>query len=566
MVRSLLFVLLALLAVSCSPKGDDAVLATVGDRSITVAEFNQAWFGIKENKPPLGTDEERRSFLNDIVNKNLMELGAYDAMPELTVQQGWRLERFTRMELRKLFTKKSVHEQLQVTKAEKDLAYEQRQKDVFLDAIICFDAQTAQAVMDKVAQGEDFENLALAYSVDEGTNPEKPWEQGWVSAGRYDWQVQREVWQANPGDIVGPFHDRRLGHLVFRVVESKPIPAEDTREAMELVLDNEVREDLFFVRQDFVADSLRAAANPQYPLEGLALLMDKYYWELPEGLADDPYAGLNANRVKPEFTEEEGATIVISFDNTPDWTAQEFADRLEWYPPGLWPKGDTEEKLIERMDMMVREFLELKAGEDLGYADSAEFKTLIDKKQAEMRVNFLYHNVITPKEQPTEDEILAWFEENRERYKAPPSYRLALFSSLDGEAMAELRTKWKEGASFSSLKSEFEKTVDDLESIGDSFWIYDGQDPAVDELVINLKTGSIAELFVRNDRTYVFRVLDRRGERLVAYEEIKQRVDEDVAAVKKEEAMLNFLNRQREKYPVTINESVVAKLKDPSLS
>jgi parvulin-like peptidyl-prolyl isomerase len=374
--------------------------------------------------------------------------------------------------------------------------------------------------------------------------------------------VERALWTAELGEVVGPLENQE-GWWIFRVADSRPAPVETDRESDGPRLEDYILEPLYMARARVVQDSLRDAAGVRYPVDGRQLLLRKYYWEPPPGMEDDPMAFLNDPRMKPSFTAEEETVVVVSFVDQPDWTASEFADRLEWYGGGMWPRGHSVEQLEESMDMVVRDHLLLKAGDDIGVTSEPEYKESIEDRYAQMRVNVLYNNVITASVEPTEEDIRAWFEENRERYKATPSYRLATFWSADPEAMRALAADWRDGASFSELREKYEARVDDLQFQGDSSWIHMGNDVALDDAVTPVADGSVGEPFLRNGTWFVFKVLDRRGERLTSYEEVKEIVDRDAVTMAKERALVSFLEEQREKYAVTVDREALEAMELP---
>jgi len=524
----------------------------VGDREITVGEFRSAYEAIAPaDRPDLDDPEARSQFLQDIINKNLLELAAWETYPELTQQQQWRVERLTKTRLRSDATKRMVADQVSVTEADKDAAFARMQKDLRIDGMLLPSREMAETMMERIEKGRSFEDLCVEYSIHEAPDADKPWDLGWRSAGNFDFPMEVAVWVAPMDKVVGPLEDKGSFWLI-RVTDSRSVPAEDSREALDARLDMVVRQPVYLARQKFVQDSLRTAANPRFPDEGRDLLMAKYYWEPPEALRDDPMAYLNDPRVKPSFTAEEESVIVVQFDNATDWTAQEYADLMEWYPTGTWIRGQTHVQFNECMDMILREFLYLKAALDFGLDKDEEYIAAMDNRKNQMRVTYMYNRNVIGNVVPTEADIQVWFEENRDRYKASASYRVASFGSADGELMKQLASDWKSGMKFSEIQDKYEPLTGDLQPIGDSNWIHEGQDPGLDDHLAPIKEGGVADPFTRNDMHYVLKILGRRGERLVAYEEAKEIVDKDAATMAKERALQAFLDEQTATFGVVI--------------
>jgi hypothetical protein len=322
-------------------------------------------------------------------------------------------------------------------------------------------------------------------------------------------------------------------------------------------LELKIMEPLFMNRQKAVLDSIRADAEPYYPAEGKALLMMKYHWEPPPDAVDPTLAILDAERVTPELTPEEQEVTIIEFKNAPAWKAKEFAERLEWYPTGLWPRGETEDQVIEVLDMMTRDYLFIKAARDLGIDEEPAFVEAIKGRTLEMRVNYLYYNDIVGGYEPTEEEIAAYFEEYRDHYQAPPSYKLAFFGSKNTDVIQRLAEDWKQGMSYQDLRARYEAEDPGLETVGESTWIYEGDDEVRDSMVAPLKTGGVGDPVVEGDYAVVVKLIARRGTRLFTYDEIKDQVDEDAKTVLTDRKLNVFLEEHREKYGVRIHEEAL---------
>lgn len=545
----------------CGGGGKDPVLAEVGDRTLRGSDLSASYLRLKpEDRPDLSTPEAKRGFLQDMINKNLMELAALSLYPEMVEQQQWRFERFRRSQYEQAVSKRLIGDQVVSLPQERDLAWKNMHRDVLLDGIVVPTGEMARTMMDRLQQGSGFDELAAEYSIQESDDPEHPARLGWTVWGTYPWDMEVAAWAAAPGTVVGPFEDLKRGvWYVVRVGESREVPVEGDRQAMDEVLDMRIREPRYLVRQKVVQDSLRAAAGVSYPVTGEVLIQRKFYWEPPEHLKDDPMAYLNDPRQLPALEADEESVIVVAFENIPSWTAAEFLERVSWYPPGLWPRGHSVEQLHDVYDLMVREYLIRKAAVDLGYDKDPEVVAALQRKEMEMRVTYLYQRDVLGDLEISEDERMAWFEENRERYKAAPSYRLTTFTSADRNGIEQLRADWLQGMSFRDLREKHAPRLEDLESVGETAWIHEQNDPPLDDLVAPLDEKGISEIFSRGDRHSVVQLVARRGERLVSYEEAKKYVDEDFLNVARERKLQAFLEAQEAKFGVKVHEDRLAK-------
>ena len=354
--RPFLVPLAALLLAACGggSKGSNdgsEVLATVGDRNITAAEFADAFHRTgRADVDTADTPEGRRAFLQDLINRELMELGAYEAYPEAPIQLQWRLKRLRDGRLKDEIRNSLVTRSFQITPAMKDQLYENLSRERHLLGMLILDDAEAQYVREQLDAGAEWGPLALDHSAQWST-PQEAGDLGWQSAGSLPWELDQEVWSVPVGTTVGP-RKYPLGNYIIRVVEERPAKAPGTRQNLEALLDERLREPLHLNAQKAMLDSLEAVEQPYYPSDGMQLLQLKYYWEAQ---TENPLEYLDANRVRPTFTAEEETTIVVEFKEAPDWTAGEFADRLDWYAQGLWLRGKSMKQLRESMGLVVGE-------------------------------------------------------------------------------------------------------------------------------------------------------------------------------------------------------------------
>ena len=558
----------ALLLVGCggsdSKDSDTTVLATIGSDEITAGDY---WDAVRRmqpaGRPDLETAEARTALLGDLINKRLLERASIEMLPELGAQESLRMERYRRGQLGQLLEQLLVRSQVKISEEDKDRLYRNRQKDVHIEAILVPTEEMGEAMLDRLRRGAEFADIAAEYSILEYEDPLRPGVVGWMTSGRYPWEMEKAVWDAEPGDIVGPFEDKREGGwFVVRVGDGRSIPPEASREEMDAQLEYALIEKAYLSRQAFVQDSLRTAAEVSYPPEGEALMMFKYYWEPQDD--ENPYAYLDEPRVAPTYTAAEETVTVVRFGKFPDWSAGHFTEEhLSWSPSGLWPRGHSLEQLHEVYDRVVREYLIREGAKHYGLDASQDLADNMHRREMEMRVRLLYRDVITPGAQPTQEEIEAWFEENRERYKSAPSYRVAYFATQDRDLAEKIREEWMDGAKFTDIRDKYAAMDPDLESQGDSPFIPEGQEIALDDQVAPLDVGGFSEVFARQDHFFVVKLNARRPARLVTYEEAKEHVDQDARTVMEENKLLDFLAEQKEKWPVVIHEEAVAEMTVP---
>lgn len=560
--RLLLFAIPVLAGIGCGKGSDDPVLADVGSKQVRVSDMKLAYENMKPtDRPALATLEDKKQFLDDLINKQVMEVIAFQKYPDLTEPQTWRLKRFREKTLTDEVRQRLIKNEVVVTDAMKDTLYANMSRQRKLMGMLIPDPDAARYVRKKLDEGASFESLARDYSM-QWVSKESAGDMGWTDAGTLPYPVDVRVWSAPVGSTIGPF-DEPMGSYIIRVVDERPNEVKGSRADLDGALQQKIMEPLYMNRQKAVQDSLKQAADPYYPAEAKALLTMKYFWEPPEEKRGDPMAVLDAQRVVPTFTDSESKIVVVDFKNAPDWTAKEFSDRLSWYPGGLWPRGQSEDQLMDCLNMMVRDYLYLKAAKDMGM-ENEDLERKIDSMSRQMRVTYYYYNDVMAKYAPKQAEIDDYFQTHRDDFRAPESYKVAFFADKNKQLIENLHKDLVGGMSFADIRKKYEPQDKDLVTIGESEWIYTGQDVVRDDLISTLKEGGVSDPVTRSDVTMIYKLIARRPSRQLTYQEAKETVDKQAKAAIVDKKLTDFLNEQRDKMGVKIHEKALADVEMPS--
>jgi parvulin-like peptidyl-prolyl isomerase len=172
---------------------DDAVIATIGDRQVTVGDFvgyyqKRMEQSQPENRPSLATPADAQQMLENILNARAILISAesdgYDQHDEfIKAYTEFRDETL----LDEIITRRE--QDLTVTSAEVEDYYQQSHQEYHVSLILLYDEKEARDLMPKLRQpGTDFAALALQYSRDPSSNtnggkvaeavkysPQEPW-------------------------------------------------------------------------------------------------------------------------------------------------------------------------------------------------------------------------------------------------------------------------------------------------------------------------------------------------------------------------------------------------------
>ena len=203
-----------LILVSCGgPK--DPVVAKVGDREITLGDFNIAYNSITVfNRPPLVTYEDAEGFLQTLINKEILVEEATarglnnDPMLE-RARNNWMMEQ----SIRALY-KEVAEADIEITLAEVEDYYRRSRVQVRANQIVVKTLAAAEEIRGRLEAGEDFAALARANSIDEETRA-LGGDMGTIAHGQLNLPaLDRALFNLETGEISEPIRTSEGFHIV----------------------------------------------------------------------------------------------------------------------------------------------------------------------------------------------------------------------------------------------------------------------------------------------------------------------------------------------------------------
>ncbi|HEX7880944.1 MAG TPA: peptidyl-prolyl cis-trans isomerase [Candidatus Eisenbacteria bacterium] len=569
-----LLALPASMVLGCSSGPKDPTLATVGDHAIKLSEYTAAWQGLPDAaKPDISTPEKRMAFLNDLINKEVMEMEARRRQPELEESQRRRLHRFAETQLMNQLTTVEINNKIKVEDAEVRAVWNRMDREFHARHILVPTRDQALDIKKQLDGGAAWEAMAAEHSKDPD-NAQRGGDLGWVAAGVMVQPFEEALFSLQAGQISDPIQTR-FGYHIIKVDEVRNVERPEFESVRERVY-SLLLQQRSLARQEEFQKMLNEKAKPANQLDAIQLIDKKYYFEVPAAQANDPYALLNANRMTPAFSKEELAMPVIKFADRPDFTIQDFNEALSWMPPGLWPSG----KGLEEIETLLRQMTRTKLYRDhaisLGIEQTPEYVRTIQKKESEMRVNGLYYNGIVGSITITDTDKREFFDAHRDNYKIADRYRLSRIETPDS-AVAQLAWRnWKTGKDFEDVASMVKGLDPTAGATAATFEIPKGQSPPVDDLVFKGQVGDIIgpvhlESSVLESgqtlppRWLVAKILDIKPERQMTYEEGESFVADHAKTARAEEELKKILDTAKVTFQVKIDEAAMARVTAPMI-
>ena len=212
------------------------------------------------------------------------------------------------------------------------------------------------------------------------------------------------------------------------------------------------------------------------------------------------------------------------------------------------PSADVEAALgkvkeqYEKPEEMLRDF---NAESDDKIKEMIELQMKVERK-----INDVYAGV----PEPSDDEIRAFYEENKERFKSDEQVRVAHivkyvnWQTDEATALQEISQAHEEIRGGTPFEAVVDKYTDCADSGGDLGYVARGQMvEEFEDVVFNLSVGQCSEPFRTRFGFHLAKVYDRRPPTVPELKDIKKQVVDEVKEQKKEQALGDYLDQLRAK-------------------
>ena len=238
----------------------------------------------------------------------------------------------------------------------------------------------------------------------------------------------------------------------------------------------------------------------------------------------------------PEFYEQAEQEVADSI-----LIAQEAEKRFETIP---------EDEITPRLKEMIDAYREHGASWDMLEAQRDMMRHEI---AASLRMDKLIAELLGADNGVTEEEVRAFYEENRQEYRTPAEARsLHLMKTLNEDTTADVvfaklravREEALEGGDFEEIaKRETEKSTGDL----DLGWIpLDRPSNPFEATLFSMREGEVSPVIVYEHAMHLVKVTEVKPEKVVPYEDVREELESRALARKRREALQSLAVSLRE--------------------
>jgi len=491
-LRRIVFLLVALSLIGslgCT-KREDLVVAEVGGKKITVADFENDSRLLEDRFiPDTGGLEAKKGVLKHMINKEVM---AYKAVAAGYEKEDWFLriwDRFKNPYLIASMMDQLVRKKVTVTEQEIDDYYEKMHYEYTVSQILVTSEEQALEIRQMIIEGADFAEMAKKYSM--GAEASNGGYIGSNNIGRIHWWVEEALFGASEGDITQPLK-ASTGYTILkvhRIRKSSPIGGRDYAEKRTRA-----------IKEKKGIEQLKTRIEEEIGLEFFPEAVRIAYESLPEDVPFDDvisYKVTRENAPKPEIPEKYKDMIICQYSDS-SFTLRDFEALYEAYGLPERPRREQgHEGVILAMHKKVfNDVLVTYAEEKSKILEIPEVAEGLRKKKEGLLVQHFYEEQIWKDIMVMDFEIEEYYAENKDNLSTAEKRNFSIFVSPDKETAELVAQKAKAGENFTKLISKHTENKDEITEDGKTGLTIKGRYPGFDGVAFSLpNVGDVSDVF-----------------------------------------------------------------------
>lgn len=249
--------------------------------------------------------------------------------------------------------------------------------------------------------------------------------------------------------------------------------------------------------------------------------------------------------------EETKGSKVVAEIGSRKITLQEVDQAMDELPPWMREQFKGKEKKVEFMKKYVADELFYRKAKKLEYDKDDELRDKTTHFMKQLMVNKILEKEINDKLTIEEDDLKNYFKANQNHYKERAQARVRFIKAGMEEIAKNIVEELQKGKDFSALAREI-SLDEESAKVGGKWndWITEGKDDLgignVDDVanaIFSTPAGSISPIVKAGDYYYIFKVDEKKPERMRNYEDVQEWVKNDYMNQKMKIAYQNLLDQ-----------------------
>ncbi len=494
------------------------------------------------------TDEERVELLEDVVLRHLKSVDGFhkglDQDPGVVTEYESTLDRAAISELYRIEVRDKV-----VTDEDVHDFYEHDKEEIQASHILLnsenYDDAAAEKLLNElrtqlVDHGADFKELAKKYGEDTST-PDGSL--NWFRWGMMVQSFQEAAFALQLGEISQPVKTRYGWHLISLEGRRKLKDLKSFEDSEELIRRQVLKLKADDLRKDAEIYINRLRDGRGYSFD------EKVAAKIMTALAAVP-GGMNAGTA---LSVEDQALVIATLDN--DEIKLTFADLAASYGNRMPPISSTADLDMSVQQYIAKEFLLADDARSKGLYDSEDIKSIANASRDRKIMQIAQRMIINDKATPDEKAVLAYYENNNDKYLTDVEFTIVEILVKDEELANELVTRINGGENMRELASKYTERKITKEKQGVLGPIKESQYSEVGKEAAKAEIGELVGPFqMRSNKKWsILKVISKGEADLKPFESVKKKVANDAKLDLRRSLETNWSDSLRAAIPYSIN-------------
>lgn len=547
-------------AAKAEKAGPDTILATVGDRTITLDDLRQEWERLTPNLRPSDPSPvvARQMLLEDLVTRDLLGLEAERHPRPMTDVQKEEYEKYRQTLMKNELFKQDVLDVIDLDAVDRGRFRKQMTTILYLRAFAFDDRQAAQAWNTRLVGGTPAARLeALAASGEPGAP--QLLDLGYKIREEFTDSVASVLFALPPTRLSPPLPYQGQWAL-FRVDSTRVRP-----NAVNFDDDASYRKELLRVASVEQRERFRAALSKElqvrYNLEAVDTLLNRFVLVPPRIRPDEEGPNnLHMNLPLPTLQPED-YDLVLATTVEGEVRARDLMGYLSEMSPALRPEMRNREQMLPWVDRIAFDQELQRRAEARKLDQVPDVRDDLRLRREKYLVEALYADSVASQVKVDDDSLRALFYADSTRFEIPDKARVwiclaesepradsVLRAARAGADLAELARRW------SIAPNAAAGGVSEPVTPGET------QERELDRLIFSTPVGALAGPVATAQGYAVIKVLERTPGGLRSFREAYPDLVNEYRFRTEERLMQAFLERLRQRYPVKAYPSLVEAL------
>ncbi len=517
--------------------GPDVVLAEWNDGKITVREYVDWYKQLPAGeKDTLDTAEAKRAFLENMINAELMLAEAESLGIDKHEDMRRILEKRRFSAVSTAILDRAMARAAEPDEREVEAMYREQLAQVDVLRIMVDTHDQVMALMDSIAAGVPFEDLAYRYSTD--VTGERGGFLGTLRKADLEEPWRTQVFRLEEGEVSEPFYTPR-GWAIVKV-DRKAVVEPENPEAMRQGIRRRIKKANMFDEQAAYIDSLNLAYNVHIYGDAVIGLCADYALAMGE---EGERPAVVSEDIVPDLTEEQKKEPVATFTG---WifTCDDVVNAVLSHPYPARPTLDDPQSMMAFIGRQVKDSLIVAEARKLGAYDWPDVKTEVERARRRRYATRVYRTLTRDVEVPA-DSIRAEFERHRERYATPAGHTASKIVVATRSAADSILALLEEGESFEDLARR--RSIDPFTAPkgGSMGFMPLGRDVEFDGFFETMEVGE-TKYFRSLEGHVILRLEERREAKPATFEEAAPVIRKNLIDYYRSKALEEWLAAERE--------------------